>query len=129
MRGQCRDILDNPRVETYVENRIEYVSAAVSVLRDKLVRDEICNAEYNTAVQKIEDQTEIDIAKLKNEIKMAEPDTKMTIKVELKYRHSCAGCPAVNTDYEDGSSCNMGYWDDGYYDQRRPQVCIDNHGL
>lgn len=42
--------------------------------------------------------------------------SKVTIQFELKDENYCDGCPCLNNDYENGNSCNMGYWDGIEYD-------------
>lgn len=76
----------------------------------------------------------------------------MKIEINLESSKFCKGCPCINSDYEQGSSCNLGFWNDneqvwmweknGKLQKERPvndsswelvevrpQECIDKHGL
>ena len=36
----------------------------------------------------------------------------MEVKINLPNWKFCGNCPFMNSDYEYGSSCNLGYWGD-----------------
>jgi len=62
----------------------------------------------------------------------------MKLEIVFKDPRYCDGCPCQNSDCEDGSDCNLGYYEVGQNDYRvdavgkwhsfRPQKCIDEHG-
>jgi hypothetical protein len=58
----------------------------------------------------------------------------MTITIKLDDGRLCNDCPCKANHPNDGSTyCSMGYWDYANYDEqsntKRPQVCINNHGI
>ena len=59
----------------------------------------------------------------------------MIVEVLLKNPESCDGCPCMNSDCENGASCNLGFYSEGSAKYavgslgiERPKECKEKYG-